>query len=544
MMNTTPTPPSFVLGYWRPWNEGSNLFDSWLDYVKDSSLAEYSARIVGEYVASASKEQVQAIAVHAQIIGSGLDLISHQLADVKRELGFVSRTIELQTEQQRVSNLLLENIGDLLRVPESEKDRRHAIELGVKFFVNAQKDEDLFDDALEEFLKAETLMKQDYFVLHHIGLVYLYSHRHVNPSAALDYFSRAAKYATVESDPRAARLMDVLQGRRQQVPTLNSSWSVSLVDSGRQKIDVIRVLRQLTGIGLKEGKDIVDNVPSKVKEGVGKAEAKSIKQLLETAGARVEISGSGTPQQQSGDASHDLESIATLAADSYEKAALSAYILGDFEAAETYQSKAVKLDGRAGYYLLLAKYQTRAGHVDLCIENIEKAIDRDGRMAFDAIRDLDLANEPKVLNLIERKSRELDESIHRLIEELARIDAGLGKQPIRELEELLEAPFDRRVSELVRLSAVKDSIESKIGLMRRSILDLSKEFESPVSLLKPEEIRHLGIQLKNCFNQPYELMKTTYDLAQVRQLETIFDHFVLEVGQCNVARPIIRQSAV
>ena len=48
MSNITPTKPSFVFGYWRPWKENSNLFDSYLDYTKDVSLVKYGADTVGK----------------------------------------------------------------------------------------------------------------------------------------------------------------------------------------------------------------------------------------------------------------------------------------------------------------------------------------------------------------------------------------------------------------------------------------------------------------------------------------------------------------
>jgi len=104
----------------------------------------------------------------------------------------------------------LQNIAELLRVPNSEKERQHSIELGIKFFVNAKKNKALYEDALEELLKAESLMKQDYFVLHRIGCIFLYVEKFINPEKALDYFLRAAKYASVESDSQAVRLLNAM----------------------------------------------------------------------------------------------------------------------------------------------------------------------------------------------------------------------------------------------------------------------------------------------------------------------------------------------
>ncbi|MGB8685489.1 MAG: 50S ribosomal protein L7/L12, partial [Candidatus Binatus sp.] len=59
--------------------------------------------------------------------------------------------------------------------------------------------------------------------------------------------------------------------------------------SGDKKIQVIKVVRELTGLGLKEAKDLVDGAPKAVKEGVNKAEAEEIKKKLEAAGGSVEL---------------------------------------------------------------------------------------------------------------------------------------------------------------------------------------------------------------------------------------------------------------
>lgn len=67
------------------------------------------------------------------------------------------------------------------------------------------------------------------------------------------------------------------------------SWNIILKDAGAAKIQVIKVLRELTGQGLKEVKDMTDKVPATVKEGVKKAEADEIKAKLESAGAVVEL---------------------------------------------------------------------------------------------------------------------------------------------------------------------------------------------------------------------------------------------------------------
>ncbi len=68
-----------------------------------------------------------------------------------------------------------------------------------------------------------------------------------------------------------------------------TAFDVVLTGAGQQKIQVIKVVRALTGLGLKEAKDLVDSAPKPVKEGIPQDEADSIKAQLEEAGASVEI---------------------------------------------------------------------------------------------------------------------------------------------------------------------------------------------------------------------------------------------------------------
>ena len=67
------------------------------------------------------------------------------------------------------------------------------------------------------------------------------------------------------------------------------SFDVILKDAGASKINVIKVVRTITGLGLKEAKDMVEGVPSTVKEGASKEDAEKIKKDLEEAGATVEL---------------------------------------------------------------------------------------------------------------------------------------------------------------------------------------------------------------------------------------------------------------
>lgn len=66
-------------------------------------------------------------------------------------------------------------------------------------------------------------------------------------------------------------------------------FDVVLADAGANKINVIKEVRAITGLGLKEAKDLVDGAPKTIKEGVAKAEAEEMKKKLEEAGAKVEL---------------------------------------------------------------------------------------------------------------------------------------------------------------------------------------------------------------------------------------------------------------
>ena len=68
-----------------------------------------------------------------------------------------------------------------------------------------------------------------------------------------------------------------------------TEFTVQLMEAGAQKVSVIKAVREITGLGLKEAKDLVDGAPKPVKEGLNKADADAAKKKLEDAGAKVEI---------------------------------------------------------------------------------------------------------------------------------------------------------------------------------------------------------------------------------------------------------------
>ncbi len=91
-------------------------------------------------------------------------------------------------------------------------------------------------------------------------------------------------------EPAAAAVaVAAAPGAAGEVAEEKSSFDVILKSAGAAKLQVVKLVKELTGLGLKEAKDLVDNAPSPVKEGLAKADAEGLKKQLEEAGAEVEL---------------------------------------------------------------------------------------------------------------------------------------------------------------------------------------------------------------------------------------------------------------
>lgn len=95
------------------------------------------------------------------------------------------------------------------------------------------------------------------------------------------------KFGVSASAP--AMMMAAAPGGAAEAAEEQTSFSVELTSAGEQKINVIKALRELTQLGLKEAKDLADGAPKMVKEGIDKAAAEDMKKRLEEAGAKVTI---------------------------------------------------------------------------------------------------------------------------------------------------------------------------------------------------------------------------------------------------------------
>jgi len=420
------------------------MFNSYSDYVKDASLTKYGADLIGTYINHASHQQIEAINELGKSIGFGFNILSNQLSDINQNLEFLNVNMGVLIEQQKLSNLLLQNIAQLLRVPESEKERKHQIELGIKFFVNASKDVDLFVDALEAFLQAETLMKQDYFVLHRIGTIYLHVEKLLNPEKALDYFLRAAKYSSVESDTTALSLV--------------SQLTTSEIDN-------------------KEKKDFKSQI--------------------------------------------DI-----LTAMSYEKAAFSAYVIGNFDNSVTFQSKAVKFNPTSENKFLLAKYQVRNNNVSEGLENLNNSINANPYMALAAFKEIDLINEPEVLKLIENKNFDINNKITALIECWMEIDSSESAVSIKELNELLYSSFEKKVLGFNQSERKKNTAQKNIIEIKDTIDEYIEKIKNTILLtLEEDDISELVKTLQLSKELPYEQI-----IHNLNNCKKIIDNDKLKIG--------------
>jgi len=191
MANISSIP--FILSYARPWKDNFSLSDAWGNYLRDKSLVDYGT----DRIKSSIQEAAHSLGI--------------EISQATRQLEFLNWQTSLLLEQQRLANLKLSKIVELLKIPDSEKERQQEISLGIQFFKNASKNPLLYFDSLQHLLRAEQLKNQDYFVLNIIGKIYLYSPNNLDLNKAIDYFNRASMYAEVEGDSSAIRNTNALE---------------------------------------------------------------------------------------------------------------------------------------------------------------------------------------------------------------------------------------------------------------------------------------------------------------------------------------------
>ena len=232
--------------YFNPYaGDADRSREHWLNYLNKATIAQYTADSIGGFIERSSRAQLAALdhLNETQKVGFGrindglvavadgieglsdrqdksnrllayangyLEEINDGLGEANRWLESMDARLALGLEEQRIGNVLAENIAELLHIPESEKERHRWITMGLKFFKSAGRDPDFYADALKYFHLAEAAMPEDYFVLRQIGMLHLYAAPLLDLEKAADFLTRAGKYAAVESHPDAVRLGHVL----------------------------------------------------------------------------------------------------------------------------------------------------------------------------------------------------------------------------------------------------------------------------------------------------------------------------------------------
>ena len=166
------TKPSFLLGYWKPWKEKSNVVDSWLNYAKDVTLSQYTTDTIAHYKQDASAQQLA-------ILNRGLRTNPNPGTNP------FNRKLDIQIDQTRVRSLLKEGRLD-----------GFSFDLGLKFYAKAEKNNAFYVDVLNEF----KYMYKYHLTLSKLGMIYLYVPECLDPKKAFQCFTDAAKYLSVEGE--------------------------------------------------------------------------------------------------------------------------------------------------------------------------------------------------------------------------------------------------------------------------------------------------------------------------------------------------------
>ena len=134
-MKARASTPSFLLGYWRPWNEDSDFVESYLDYTKDVGLVKYGADVIGSYIQQANEDTVKSINALGEKVGNGLRAIEDAIDVSNYILKNIDSNLNYLNRQTKLTNNLLKDVKSYLRISDDEKARQRSIELGMKFLV-------------------------------------------------------------------------------------------------------------------------------------------------------------------------------------------------------------------------------------------------------------------------------------------------------------------------------------------------------------------------------------------------------------------------
>ena len=376
--------------YWKPFKDNSENISSWYDYRRDLSLVKFISKSFEQIINETSKDQISAIFKLKGQIEEDNNRIINALFDVNSSVSALNRNVEIQNIQQNFSNELLQKIIATLSVTEEEKVRVKAIELGLRYFARAKEDSRFFHDALVEFEKAELIFHQDYRVLFHIGLIYLFSIDHLDVKKALQIFSESAKYAEFE--------LVELEQKNNQI----DDFELIIEDKGTNELALIAVLKIEFGFSLDEARKLLVSRKCKVNFSVSLLESKL--KNFEEIGAKVCFYQSTIPNSEIKDLKRDISQI-------FEKIAFAHYIIGNFEKAAENQKIALEHHTSLFNFIFLAKYLSRIKKIEDCINALKLGLKNYPEIIDGAILDFDLILSPEVIEFINHEHQLLNKRL-------------------------------------------------------------------------------------------------------------------------------------
>lgn len=582
MEQLTPTPPSFALTYWRPWNEESNFFNSYLDYIKDVSLAKYSADTIGKYIQQASDSQVQVLkGIENRIIQSNIET-QRQLQSINIKLKVINRQLDTLSTNQQITNLLLNEIIKSLEIPNSEKERINHIQNGISFFLKGEYRPAFYSDALEEFLKAEAIFKQDYYVLYHLGLIYLYAEGFINPQKALDYFLKAEMYAITDDQKNSSYYFNILNKKKEKLHRPKFGYFVYNTESKiayavynnisdcvsykkmlkNQKI-ITKTETTISSLLKEKGIDYsnlidrdflpLEHIKEKSgaiciwsEEGIYEIKIRKdnnivfdqLEKLAEddsTITFRLKLHS-----KQEFDYLYKINSILVirktqqeknisnniniLLSDIYQKLSFTSYITGQFQNAAEYQERAIERNESAENNFLLAKYSARIERNNTAIESLQKALQLDKDYYLIAFCDLDLISNAEVIKFLNLKSEIINNLLRINFEKLSLID-GIEKDFVNHLLKEAESAeiFNKAhlldlTSLIISLNPIKDQNTELNELIE--ILNHSKFID--LTEIEKSDIKSKLIKVKN---HSYEEKR-----AYILEVKKILDGKKITIG--------------
>lgn len=400
---------------------GESYDSQWKRYLQEGAyfndinisletLADQQLKGINKAIQGASKDQVSAIQESTEAIcgtlDSGFELLSDTLHEISYGIDDLSNEVNklasmldwnlsLIIEQQRITNLLLGNIAVLLRIPDIQKERQYYIEQGIKFLKKAMFDNDFYEHALNNLLKAKEIEETDFFVLHRIGLIYLYSPKHLDLKEAEKYFKEAAKFAIAE--------FNVGPLVHEEIPIAGEVYEgviTKIMDFGAfvEFLPGKEGLLHITQIDNKEIRNVSDYFREGDKVNV---KLKIIENGKFTLSRKELVGNENIKPRKIKNTSLAIDSLKLQTAESYLFAGRCCYIQGKFSEAADYARKAYSLVPQmveAGY--TLAKALAANNDEAQAATILKTVITLDRYYSLKVVSDLDLCTKESVKSLL------------------------------------------------------------------------------------------------------------------------------------------------